>query len=76
MIGTLIAEFWPYIAGLLAFVGAALGLYGKGRKDAKAKQKAKEAKANEETHTRINNLTPVDPADDRDIIKRLRKLER
>lgn len=37
MIAALLAELWPYIAGLLGIIAGSLGLYAKGRSDAKAK---------------------------------------
>lgn len=70
---SLLVEFWPYIAAALAFVGGALGLYGKGRSDAKKKHKARKAEADEKTHDRINKVDPVDPLDRGDILDRLRE---
>ena len=52
---TMITEFWPYIAGAVAFVAGVLGLYAKGRSDAKAKAVAKDAKAALKTHDRISD---------------------
>jgi len=37
MISTLLASLWPYLAGAGALIAAALGVYAKGRKDAKTK---------------------------------------
>ena len=39
LITSLIAANWQAIAGVFAMIGAALGLYAKGRSDAKAKAK-------------------------------------
>lgn len=39
VITSLIAANWQAIAGVFAMIGAALGLYAKGRSDAKAKAK-------------------------------------
>ena len=61
---TMIAAFWPYIVGAAAFVAGALGLYAKGRSDAKAKAVAKDAKAALKTHERIDNAEISDSPDD------------
>ena len=37
LIGSLLPNIWPYLAGLVAVIGAALGLYAKGRRDVKIK---------------------------------------
>ena len=42
VITSLIAANWQAIAGVFAMIGAALGLYAKGRSDAKAKAKLKD----------------------------------
>lgn len=68
----LAGDFWPYIAAAGAAIVAMLTAYGKGRKDANTKHIIKKAKADEKTNERINNITPVDPADRRDIRDRLR----
>lgn len=64
MIAALITAFWPYIAGAVAFVAGVLGLYAKGRSDAKAKAVAKDAKDALATHERINNAPITDSPDD------------
>ena len=51
----ILTAFWPYIAGAFAFIAGALGLYAKGRSDAKAKAAAKDAKAALKTHDRISD---------------------
>lgn len=74
----LLGDFWPYIAGAVAFVAGVLGLYAKGRSDAKAKAVAKDAKAALKTHERIENAKiEKDPDDARRWLdshsKRLRR---
>ena len=58
VITSLIAANWQAIAGVFAMIGAALGLYAKGRSDAKAK-----AKLEDITHA---NTIRKDGADARD----------
>ena len=70
----LLGDFWPYLAAAGAALAAFLGSYLKGRKDANTKHIVKKAKADGKTNERINKVTPVDPADRRDIRERLRKL--
>ena len=55
MIG-LIAEFWPYIAGIGGAVLAALTVYMKGRTDANNNHKRKELERNHETRKRMDNI--------------------
>ena len=44
-----------YAAAILAFVAGALGIYAKGRSDAKAKRAVKDLKQEVQTHDRINH---------------------
>lgn len=55
LIKALLSDLWPYIAGLLALVGGAFGIYFKGRQDSAAKAKAKADKATIETIKRIED---------------------
>lgn len=55
MIAALLSDPWPYLTGLLALIGGALGLYAKGRADGKAKTEAKASKAALDTIERIED---------------------
>lgn len=55
MIG-LLAEFWPYIAGIGGTIIAALTVYMKGRTDANAKHKIEELERNHETRKRMDGI--------------------
>lgn len=70
----LILGYGPQIGAVLLALGAALGIYRKGRTDANAKHDQKKAKADEKAHDRINKLDPVRRGDDVDIDERLRDL--
>ena len=78
MIAALLADLWPYIAGLLGIIAGALGLYAKGRSDAKAKAEtatlrdtAKREDAGREAVAKEKRAT--DGATDRDIVDSLRR---
>ena len=73
MITAILAQFAPYIAGLVALLASVFGVYVKGQKDANNKHQLEKAEANEQTHKRMDHLPPVDPNDHDDIIERLRK---
>ena len=51
----LLSTFWPYIAGAVAFIVGALGLYAKGRSDAKAKAREQRKDEALKTHERIDD---------------------
>ncbi len=67
MIAALLAEFWPYIAGLAALVAGALGLYAKGRGDADAKADLRDAREHIETRDKIDE---AEIHDDPDLARR------
>ena len=73
MISAALAQFAPYIAGLVALLAGLFGVYVKGRRDANNKHQLEKAEANEQTHKRMDHLPPVDPNDHDDIIERLRR---
>ena len=52
----ILAAFWPYIAGAVAFIAGALGIYAKGRSDAKAKRKASDLKETIKAHEARNEV--------------------
>ena len=69
MIGDLLSGLLPNVWGYLAAAGAALlgvlGVYVKGRSDAKAKADLRDLKANSKTIEEVLRETPSDdPADD------------
>lgn len=74
MIGGLISEALPYILGLLALLGGALGIYRAGGKAKEQDHNEERLEANEQTHNRIDAVAPVDPTDDVDIDERLSRL--
>jgi hypothetical protein len=55
MLSALLPDLWPYIAGLLALIGAALGIYAKGRGDAKAKTALQAAEAYAKTRKEMDD---------------------
>ena len=55
LIEWLIGGAWQFVAPIIAALIAGLGLYAKGRSDAKAKAAAKDAKAALKTHERISD---------------------
>ena len=59
MISALLADLWPYIAGLLGIIAGAAGLYAKGRSDAKAKQETRDMRGNIETRIKIDEADIV-----------------
>ena len=60
----LLSEFWPYIAGGLAFLAGVFGVYRKGRRDESNKHKIKEMERNHETRKRMDDIdTSGDNAD-------------
>ena len=73
---SLLRTFWPYIAGAVAFIAGALGIYAKGRSDANAKAAAGKAKAAEKSTKEMNNVDTMRDADDAARIERLRRFER
>jgi hypothetical protein len=69
LIAALLPDLWPYIAGLLALIGGAVGLYAKGRGDAKAKTALDAAERSfkaERNRTRIED----DIDQDTDLVRR------
>lgn len=64
----------PYIAAIAAFVGVVWAAFSKGKKSANDKHKIEKAEANEDTHSRIDAVSPVDPSNHNDVVNRLRKL--
>ena len=71
MIGALLGDLWPYLIAAATAIAGALGLYFKGRADAKAKRKAAELQAHKDTVERVlDEQASADPVDD--IRKRLR----
>ena len=56
----LLLTFWKPLAGILAALLGALGLYAKGRADAKAKAETKDLKAKIETRKRIDEADTLD----------------
>jgi hypothetical protein len=64
MIGALLPDIWPYLAGLVAIIGAALGLYAKGRADVKTKTALQEAERYAKTRKEMDDAQVVsdDPA--------------
>ena len=59
MIAALLAELWPYLAGLLGVIAGALGLYAKGQSDAKAKQETRDLRENIKTREKIDEADIV-----------------
>lgn len=65
LISGLVPNLWGYIAAAGAAIVGALGLYFKGRSDAKRKADLKDLKANSKTIEEVLRETPSDdPADD------------
>jgi hypothetical protein len=54
VLNALLPDLWPYLAGLLALIGAAVGLYAKGKGDAKAKTALQAAEAYAKTRRKID----------------------
>lgn len=67
------ASIAPYIIGLIALIGGALGLYAKGRGDAKAKAETKTLRERSETLGRMADAPQSDTADDALVWLRDRK---
>jgi hypothetical protein len=55
VLNALLPDLWPYLAGLLALIGAAVGLYAKGRGDAKAKTALRAAEAYAKTRKEMDD---------------------
>ena len=69
MIAALLGDLWPYLAGLLALIGAAVGLYAKGRGDEKARTALDAAERSfkaERNRTRLED----DIDQDTDLVRR------
>ena len=74
MIGALLGDLWPYVIGALTAIAGALGLYWKGRADAKAKRKADEAARKIKTlETAREVKADVDQKPDADVRRDLSK---
>ncbi len=73
MIGALLGDLWPYLIAAATTIAGALGLYFKGRADAKAKRKADELKQEVKAHERINEADTGAGLDDDQRIDRLRE---
>jgi hypothetical protein len=73
MIGALLGDLWPYLIAAVTAIAGALGLYFKGRADAKAKRKADELKQEVKAHERINKADTGAGLDDDQRIDRLRE---
>lgn len=77
MIGDLLSGLLPNVWGYLAAAGAALlgalGLYFKGRSDAKAKAETKAVKEDLKAHERINEANLGIGASDAERVERLRE---
>ena len=64
LITGLLPNVWPYIAAAGAALVGILGIYAKGRSDAKAKADMRDLKANSKTIEEVLRETPSDdPAD-------------
>ena len=59
MIAALLADLWPYIAGLLGVIAGAAGLYAKGRSDAKAKAETRDMREHIATREKIDEADIV-----------------
>jgi hypothetical protein len=59
VIAALLPDIWPYLAGLVALIGAALGLYAKGRGDAKAKTALQAAERYAKTRKEMDDADVV-----------------
>ena len=64
ILSALIGDLWPYIAGAVAFIAGALGIYAKGRSDAKAKAREQHKDEALQTHERIDDAEITDTPDD------------
>lgn len=60
MIGTLLGQFWPYIAGGITILLAALGLLKKGERTGRRKEQDKNRKIEEATNERIVDVLDKD----------------
>jgi hypothetical protein len=64
MIDVMSGGVWPYLVAAFTAIAGALGLYWKGRSDAKAKRAVQDLTAHKETVERVLDETPSDdPAD-------------
>jgi len=61
MIGALLGDLWPYVIGVVAALAGALGLYFKGRSDAKAKRAVQDLT---EHQTTVENVLAETQSDD------------
>lgn len=64
----LLVAFWKPFAAILATILGALGIYAKGRSDAKAKAKTKDLKAELDTRKRMDDADIV--GDNPDLARR------
>ncbi len=72
MLDLILSNVWPYVIAAFTAIAGALGLYFKGRADAKAKRKADELQAHKDTVERVlDEQASADPADD--IRRRMRE---
>jgi hypothetical protein len=58
---TILAQFWPLIAGAVGALIAALGVYAKGRSDERHKADVKRLNETIETRKRIDAENYIDP---------------
>jgi hypothetical protein len=72
MISALLGEFWPYIAGAVTLLLGALGIYAKGRSDARHADTAAKAKAAAKSTKDMNHADTMRDSDDAARIERLR----
>ncbi len=64
MIDLILGNVWPYVIGAVTAIAGALGLYLKGRADARTKRAVQDLTEHKDTVERVLNETPSDaPAD-------------
>jgi hypothetical protein len=69
-------ELWPWLIGLATAFFGAIGLYFKGRSDAKSKARAKQAEADQAAHERMNDADTGENLTDAERRERLRGIAR
>ena len=67
MSAALLGDLWPYLIAALAAVAGALGLYAKGRGDAKSKAETRDMREHIETRERMDD---AEIHDDPDLARR------
>lgn len=72
IITSLLGDFWPYIAGAVAFVAGIVATYLKGRRDANMKRRAQDAERRVKTIKEVaEHAKDAEEQTDQELVDRL-----